>query len=312
MLEKDIWLYPWQINGIVDLFLKLIGYVPMSSSKLKDHASKPEVIHALEQLLGLPVSQDGDFESVQKMYESCTGKEKSTKILVPGGAFLADQTGMGKTFMVLFLIAWMVENVDITEGYSKPTLVVCPAMLVENWANACNERFPNIRIAIMYAEAQKFANSKLTSRAIPTSFTKKLPDLKGAPKWLRPAFEKKKHNAWVIFASIDTFMTRTVYTEADLDKPKVEVSYHTSNGEQKTTMKQPLKYVSKMRGMFGLVVMDEGHKYRNASTQASFSIKGLKADLILIVTATPMISSVSDLGPVQDPTYCSNIEPNVI
>ena len=297
MLEKDIWLYPWQINGIVDLFFKLIGYVPMSSPKLKDHASKPEVIHALEQLLGLPVSQDGQFKSVQDMYESCARgtKKDTTKILVPRGAFLADQTGMGKTFMVLFLIAWMVENVDVTEGHSKPTLVVCPAMLVENWANACHERFPNIRIAIMYAEAQKFANSKLTSRAIPTSFTKKLPDLKGAPKWLRPAFEKKKHNAWVIFASIDTFMTRSVHTEPDLDKPKIQVSYHTSSGEQKTTMKQPVKYVSRMRGMFGLVVMDEGHKYRNASTQASFSIKGLRADLILIVTATPMISSVSSL-----------------
>ena len=312
MLEKDIWLYPWQINGIVDLFLKLIGRVPMSSPKLKDHASKPEVIHALEQLLGLPLSQDGQFETVQDMYEDCTREKDGTKILVPGGAFLADQTGMGKTFMVLFLIAWMVDNVDVTEGHSKPTLVVCPAMLVESWADVCNERFPNISIAIMYAEAHKFANSKLASRAISTSFTKKLPDLKGAPKWLRPAFEKKKHNTWVIFASMDAFMTRSVLTEPDFDRPKVQVTYETRTGELKTSMKHQLKYVSKMRGMFGLVVMDEGHKYRNASTQASFSIKGLRPDLTLIVTATPMISSVSSLGPVQDPPYCINIEPNVI
>ena len=298
MLEKEIWLYPWQINGIVDLFLKLIGHVPMSSPRLKEHASKPDVIHALEQVLGLPVSQDGQFESVQDMYDKCargTAKD-TTKILVPGGAFLADQTGMGKTIMVLFLIACMVENVEVLEGNSKPTLVVCPAMLVESWANVCLDKFPNLSIAIMYAEAQKFANSKLASRAIPTSFTKNLPDLKGAPQWLRPAFESKtKHNKWVIFASIDTFIARSVVIKPDLDKPRVPRSFHTSSGEQKTTLVYPTKFVSKMREMFGLVVMDEGHKYRNALTHAFFSIKGLRASLILIVTATPMISSVSIL-----------------
>ena len=38
-----------------------------SSAMMKSHVSKPRVIHALEQLMGLPLSEDGKFQSWEPM-----------------------------------------------------------------------------------------------------------------------------------------------------------------------------------------------------------------------------------------------------
>ena len=58
-------------------------------------------------------------------------------------------------------------------------------------------------------------------------------------------------------------------------------------------MMQPTKWMSKMKKMFGLVAVDESHEYRNRSTQAWASIKRSSPLLFVIISATPMISSVS-------------------
>ena len=47
------------------LFLKLLGHVPMrhDAVNMRLHAREPKVIHALESLLGLPISKDGEIPS---------------------------------------------------------------------------------------------------------------------------------------------------------------------------------------------------------------------------------------------------------
>jgi len=49
----NIYLYPWQIDGIVYMCLITLGYMPMLSAELKDHRSKPKVTKALAELMGL-------------------------------------------------------------------------------------------------------------------------------------------------------------------------------------------------------------------------------------------------------------------
>ena len=126
------------------------------------HVKKPEVIHAVEQVMGLPISEDGLVKSAAKFY-----KEEFTdlsNILPTAGAFLADQTGMGKTILVLFLVSWLAENHEfLGEGENRPTLITCPAMLVESWAGEARTRFPNLEIAIMYADTDNFHDPILLS-----------------------------------------------------------------------------------------------------------------------------------------------------
>ena len=100
MLEKPISLYPWQISGVVFIFLKTLGFVPMLGQKVDEHAKKPQVIHALEALIGLPISKDGEIKHAK--FLSLPKYRKNSDILFMGGGFIADQTGLGNTIMILF------------------------------------------------------------------------------------------------------------------------------------------------------------------------------------------------------------------
>ena len=259
---------------------------------MEAHATKPQVIHALEKLMGLPVSEDGEVQSARVFHRN--KYIEAAQILRTYGAFVAAQTGMGKTIMILFFISWMLENHLFPAGTNKPTLVACPAILVESWALEAQSRFPNLEIAIMNAEAGNFEDPTLSSRAHPTEFNKKLPSLKGCPKWAKPAWENKdKRNFWVLFASVDTLTSRTIKEVPDPNRGPFEQKIRTNDGREKIRIVFPTMWVSNMKDMFNLVVMDEGHKYKNPSTQAWASIKRLLPSLVLIVSATPMISSVS-------------------
>jgi SNF2 family DNA or RNA helicase len=54
------------------------------------------------------------------------------------GVLLADDMGLGKTLQVLYFIEWFVQK-----GNNKPTLVVAPVSLLENWKNEYLKFFPN-------------------------------------------------------------------------------------------------------------------------------------------------------------------------
>lgn len=99
--------------------------------------------------MGLPQSTYGEIEDAREM--STDVHLGFTDILPTFGAFLADQTGMGKSILVLFLIAWIVENHEYPEGENKPVLVLCHTQLVESWANDTCKKFPSLQIGIMYA-----------------------------------------------------------------------------------------------------------------------------------------------------------------
>ena len=159
-----------------------------------------------------------------------------SSILETWGAFLADQTGMGKTILILFLISWLVENHDYhVEGEDRPTLITSPAMLVESWASESHARFRNLKITLLYKNTDEFADPFVGSRRIPKKFTKKLPSLDGCPEWLKPAFENTNRvNPWVIFASIETLSSRTIEKVPNLSKPEYEVTITMPNGREKT------------------------------------------------------------------------------
>lgn len=49
----NIYLYPWQINGIIYMLLMTYGYISMQSKELGEHRAKSEVIQAVTVLMGL-------------------------------------------------------------------------------------------------------------------------------------------------------------------------------------------------------------------------------------------------------------------
>lgn len=254
------------------------------NTKMREHTKKPEVQEALETLLG----------------------ERDP--VVPG-MFLADQTGMGKTILMPFVLSWMIENqCNKNKKENKPTLISCPAMLVESWAGDARRMFPNIKIGVMYAGAKDFSDPTLASRIITTQFTKALPSMKKCPDWLRPAFEwdSERCNPWVIIAAHDTFMSRTLRVIPDPSKANVKYAHVTKTGDIEVREKPATMYQSTMAGMFSFTVLNEGHKFKNHLTKCWASIRLLESPRLVNVSATPMISSVSDpttlrTGPANTP-----------
>lgn len=114
----------------------------MLSAELRDHGSKPEVIKALADLMGLKLTQFGTVNHAKDLQNpSICAKALIQPTL---GGIVADQGGTWKNYPnPMFSVFWMTKN-RITETDSKPALVVCPPMLVESWANEANTRFPKL------------------------------------------------------------------------------------------------------------------------------------------------------------------------
>ena len=74
--------------------------MPLGSKKATfvAHAQNGEVIHALETLMGLPQSKGGGIESAAGL--SIEKYKSISKLIATHGAFMADQTRMGKTILV--------------------------------------------------------------------------------------------------------------------------------------------------------------------------------------------------------------------
>ena len=277
LVGKAVSLYPWQINGVCAMLLKTLGYIPMGGKRVEKHGAKPEVIAACTKLMGLPSSATKVVKHAHELGKS-QYIEAST-LLIPGGGFLADQTGLGKIVLVLCFVAWMTSNHCHAEGYNKPTLITCPPTLVRNWAGEAHERFPELNLGLMYADTKSFKSSYFQARSIPTSFTKDLPSLKDCPPFIRSAFTKKDEiNPWVIIASLDNFAGRTIKEVKDKSKPKTSSQVSDPN-KQAFVIRQryPTRFVSSMRDMFGIVCSDEGHRLKTMTAQIHYAVRGLYA-----------------------------------
>ena len=64
------------------------------------------------------------------------------------GGILADDMGLGKTVQVLSYLLAMKQN-----GQTLPSLIVCPASLVLNWAEECQKFTPELSCVVVDGDA---------------------------------------------------------------------------------------------------------------------------------------------------------------
>jgi SNF2 family DNA or RNA helicase len=67
------------------------------------------------------------------------------------GGILADEMGLGKTIQAL---GWIVQSRLHSDAQGKPTLVVCPTSLVENWAEEAARFTPGLRVLVLSGTAR--------------------------------------------------------------------------------------------------------------------------------------------------------------
>ena len=233
--------YSYQINGAVDLCLKTFGSIPLPES----HANKPDTHTALSKL---------------------------PHTLRTFGGFLRDQTGLGKTKLILLMLAL---NARHGTSDNRPILILAPASLVKQWAKEIHDFWPGFTLWLLYAESELdvvYHENVITGLH--------LKDLRNAPERMRFVFDKQDQSdvkrSHIVLSSYESFGSRSTSIKV--------VKNRTQNGK----LTQYKKYITRLDDCFATVVADEGHKAKNRDTRIHASIQLLRAPHIWIVTATPM------------------------
>ncbi|KFY97411.1 hypothetical protein V500_02085 [Pseudogymnoascus sp. VKM F-4518 (FW-2643)] len=88
----------------------------------------------------------------------------------------------------------------------------------------------------------------------------------------------------VVLSSPETWAGRTI---------DEEYIYNESSG------KEELVYSSSCQGLFGVAILDEGHRFRSMHTQMFHALQCLKTEFHWFLTGTPVINSINDVvGPM--------------
>ena len=191
------------------------------------------------------------------------------------GCLLADDMGLGKSFMTLVAIREYQLHYKAQNHENRPVLVVAPVSLLENWKEEIsksykNNFFDNIVLLTSSADLEKYKKSDVTKELTYMQDDENigLTDVRYALK---------------IGAN---------YGKDRLDLPNniILTNYETLRSYQ----------ASFALVDWSFVVFDEIQYIKNPNTRASIAAKALKANFKLAVTGTPVENSLKDIWNIFD------------
>ncbi len=183
------------------------------------------------------------------------------------GALLADDMGLGKTFMTLAgLNAWQNIQRDRGQKIIKPTLVVAPVVLLENWKAEIARVFP-----------QSPFSSVIILQSEGALKTYRIEGVTG---------DRAERHALKVGRE---------FGSSRLDQPGALVL---TNYETLRRFPFSLGSVD-----WGMIIFDEAQAVKNPNSLSSRAAKGLKADFRLAVTGTPVENSLIDFWNIFDTVH---------
>ena len=176
----------------------------------------------------------------------------------------------------------------------KPTIVLGPANAIVVWENEITLNFPEFNLQCFYGSASKAGQSRkkvvVGSRIIDLLISiMRLPD---SPEVIRTIY----------LTSYQTFVHRTTYWQSDLSTtgPKREAPNKSKDpdlmDEEELSEERSEDLRSYCGQIFGLVIADEAQKLKSKLTRTNRAVSLLKAEKIILLTATPMMNRVRDLA----------------
>lgn len=191
------------------------------------------------------------------------------------GAILADDMGLGKTYMALVAIQQLNANIERDEGIShvKPTLVVAPLSLLENWEEEIHKTFaqsPFTDIVVLQA------GRDLPRFRMGNTGRESMQALSGLDPEGRVPEERLRFSLYV---GPDASMRRL-----DIPGRLVLTTYEALRNYQ----------FSLSRIDWGVVVFDEAQTLKNPNAIRTRAAKALKSDFKLLTTGTPVENSLGD------------------
>jgi SNF2 family DNA or RNA helicase len=193
---------------------------------------------------------------------------------VVNGALLADDMGLGKTFMSLSAIEHYYKLCEKHSETCRPTLIVAPLSLLENWRDEVAETFnesPFRDIVILQSDGDLnlFRDGSTETKA------SNIDDLTFEPRFSLKFGDKHGPD------------------RLDLPRRLVITTYQTLRDYQ----------FSMSQIDWGLAVFDEAQNIKNPNALQTRAAKGLKAKFKLLATGTPVENSLADFWCLMD-TAC--------
>ena len=190
------------------------------------------------------------------------------------GALLADDMGLGKTFMSLSAIEHYYRLCEDSKETCRPTLIVAPLSLLENWKDEVTETFnesPFRDIIILQSDGDltQFRDGSTETKA------SNIDD-----ETLEPRYSLK-------------FGEKHGPSRLDLPRRMVITTYQTLRDYQ----------FSLSQIDWGIAVFDEAQNIKNPNALQTRAAKGLKAKFKLLATGTPVENSLADFWCLMD-TAC--------
>ncbi|SON52548.1 SNF2-related protein [Vibrio tapetis] len=189
------------------------------------------------------------------------------------GALLADDMGLGKTFMALSAVEHHYREVVQSQETQKPTLIVAPLSLLENWKDEVAKTFdksPFHDIVILQSdgELKRFKNGGVEIKA------NSVDDGEFEPRY---SLNVGKGSA----------------DRLDMPGRLVITTYQTLRDYQ----------FSLCLIDWGVVIFDEAQNTKNPNALQTRAAKGLKSQFKLVATGTPVENSLADFWCLMD-TAC--------
>ena len=244
----------------------------LSESSRLDDFSPTQQIFVKDNLKRAPFPhQDEGINWLLAHLDSASSSE------VDGGALLADDMGLGKTYMALVSVEEWYRRCKSGGKAEKPTLIVAPLSLLENWQAEVDETFhksPFSDIVVLQAGAD-LPTYRISGAGRETQQEFTEGDLISEEDQIRYSLKVGK-----------------AYGHQRLDMPRrlVLTTYQTLRDYQ----------FSFSRIDWGVVAFDEAQNLKNPNALATRAAKGLKADFKLLATGTPVENSLKDFWCLMD------------
>ena len=220
---------------------------------------------------------------------------------------------------------WPLQEADLTPEnlrphspitIFKPTVILFPSNASSTWKTECL-KFPDMNVRFWFGDKSKYTDGSRESRL---TLNNRWQDFVEFIEQLDPTSPDTGRT--VILCTITTWVRRTTYFDnikgkgkgkakatdenadehadeqpdehaEDADDDIIEDYDHAAEDDQ--SEEQMRRLTSRVKGLIGLMIIDETHKLKNRHTRAHGSVFKAEPDFILGLTGTPVINRPTDM-----------------
>jgi SNF2 family DNA or RNA helicase len=294
-------LYPYQRSGVAWMWsLNASSPMPAGSIGMDDAAE-----------FSSDLKNDDDDEEEEEEEDNDDAEDESKQI---AGGILADDMGLGKTLQVVSYIAGLFNS-----GFAECVLIVVPVSLVSVWENEFKKFAANIRVLTLHdipmKQREKMVFSAIDEGGVVITtygMVSSSAHIFGASITASSSSCDNEGSGDVEEAVDNDHAEKEHESVEDEDdsveailakaKAKVAAVEGANKGKKgkvgangKKTKKAATAQKTPLPVCWDLLVLDEGHRIKNSSTQVSIAINAVPSNGRILISGTPMQNNLGEL-----------------